>query len=730
MTTKDGENTKNRIDNGNDAENNSNSAIENDDGVQQSNKTKFQIFGKNHISPKKDPDADFVTKTEEVDASKSSQSSMSLDAQMDLLCEKRRYENRGCINTTGGQGAIYRAYNPSLEEYYAVKLLYSSDEEARFISEALIMKKYERLGAKDICRIIDVQSRDGDIPPAIIMEFIEGMTLHKFRLIKFAKFTKEEQEVVSYRMLVSFMRIANDLALGHRDELWHRDLKPANIIVMNPDDPWRIRFKIVDFGIGKNPDKQLTVPLSVFGTPAYMSPEQFGKGEVDNSTDIYAMGLVLFFIVTGEEFYNDIISSSLQGMPRFHAIFDVMRGCDNEGKAVHSRQNRLAIVDENIRPIVRNATVFNAEQRYREMDLMVSAIGSQVDRLQRLNGFPTSETYYDIFESTGVRPMFDINSMVEATPISDEKTLDEEIVETPIPDEKSLDNEVVEPTSSFAWKGILILLIIMVGIFVFIKFRHDVLQKSESTEQPRHKTVKKTIKSSMQVVMRSVMQPDGSMKIMKVVVMKPEISNVKPVVAKPVVKKPVTPSVILSFDHFRKECSKVEWQARDLNAMLKCIMLNLPKMKDVLHKYDSYNQTYMHYCHPGLRRNLRAGKGICSNLENETLKVGYKAADAILKPIRAKCIGEKPKYYGENPSSLRVCMKNYAKSINSHFAQAALVASRLHFVFCKSGPVHKRASVKSCFWSKRDKIRLTNRLWKQRDAAIRKRLAESNAASK
>jgi len=665
-----------------------------------SNKTQFQ-YGVGSVAEKTS-----VEKEEDDQDQEKSDSSktptMTLDAQMETLCQKRGYENLGCINSTGGQGVIYKAYNPSLEEYYAVKLLYSSSEEDRFLSEALIMKKYQKLGAKDICKIVDVQSRDGEIPPAIIMEFIEGMTLHKFRLVQFSKFSKGEQEVASYRMLVSFMRIANDLALGHREGLWHRDLKPANIIVMNPKDPWRIKFKIVDFGIGKNPDKQLTVPLSVFGTPAYMSPEQFGKGDVDNSSDIYSMGLVLFFIVTGEEFYDGVIDTSLEGLPKFYAIYDIMRGYDKDGVLVHSRQERLEIVDENIRPIIRNATVFDVDKRYREMDLMVSAVGVQVDRLQRLNGFPTSETYYDIFESTGVRPMFDDPSYPTSYTQS-------EVVE------ENGDSEA-DPTSSHpSHNGIIdsvpfwvVFILLVIGALGYFGFRYYNWRKT----WPKNSATDTTdVASTKEIKKVQPMQPKSSMKVE--VAMKPVVVELQPKPMKAmqpiVIKKAVVP--VLDFEHFRKKCEK---ESTLHSLRVKCVRLGVKKIFDSKKRYLVSVQSWMHFC----SRTKEHKKFYCIALENQLAATAIFAADQLIGPLKQKCLSEagKGKFYKENPTALLGCIRSYARDIKN-IELATIVVSRLHRTFCVMGPSYKRANRAECLHVLKQKNRLFEKRWKRRSQA-------------
>lgn len=698
----------------------------NDGKGKKSNKTEF-LASYTPLSNKEKGTGDSVpdiTKKEDFEPAKLvNKLRMTPEEQMLAICKARGYEYKGVISESGGQGVIFKGYQKTLDRYFAVKILKERTLEDRFVLEAKILEKLVGLNTHHICKIIDVHVEE-ELPPAIIMAYVPGITLHEYMNEHFPKLNESDKQKAYYRLLLGIYRLCDDLSQAHKLGIVHRDLKPGNIMVLNKDSkadmekrlqdikfiPDELVLEMLDFGIAKDPDSELTRVDEFFGTPSYVSPEQLGYNlPVDNRTDIYAMGLVLYLVLTGEGFY-DKEGMIPDGVKQLQAIFDIMKGENLAGEKNDWKEKRLSLIDEPFRGILRLALQYEKEERFPQIDLLGAMLRSEVEKLRSQFNLPATQTYHALMETTPVSTVW-------------KEKIGQIFSEGEEGDDEASTPEVVEPTSSFTWKWVLyfILLMIMAGIFVFIKLRPDLLKQPGPGKRSSRKIAKKVTKPVMQVVMRSVMQPDGSMKVMKVVVMKPVAMKVpvKPVV----VKKPVTPPVVLDFEHFRKECAKLDWQAKDLDAMLKCIMLSLPKMKDVLRKYDAYNQTYMHYCHPGLKRNLRAGKVICGNLENETLKVGYKAADLILKPMREKCMKEKPKYYDENPSSLRVCIKNYAKSVDHHFAQAALVAARLHFLFCKSGPVHKRASVKSCVWSKKAKARLASRLWDQRDAVIRKRLA-------
>ena len=639
----------------------------------------------------------------------------------------------------GGMGKVYEVHHERTERKAALKVLSLTEDmpealrsalKSRFTNETQIMWRLSDAGVKFIPHIYHMPND----PPGIIMDLLEGIPLNRYLIEEMRGISEEELNIRKIELLKMLAKITDALAGAHSLDIIHRDLKAENIFIKNFESHRDFDPVLIDFGIAKNPKKKLTQMKLLMGTPSCMAPEQLiGKtSRISKKTDIFPIGMLIFNILSGEEFYEGLIDPELEGVEQCMAMLRVLLDKDEKGMDLHVIPKRLERIPVVARGPVRACLSWDQDERIPGMHDLKGALWTIIEELKitYLGGEP-SQGYHTEVVSLDVSQM-NISELINHPTVidwtEDEDSIDDEKVPTSVLNKGSGQTPIPEEKNSFVGAVVLVTILCMfvVGIFALTKLRPDLFKHSGSSKRSRHKKAKKVKKPAMQVVMRPVMQPDGSMKVMKVVVMKPERAIKKPIIAKPIVVKPV----VQNFQHFRKECSKIEWQAKDLDAMLKCIMLSLPKMTDVFRKYDSYNQTYMHYCHPALRRNLRAGRAICGNLENATLKVGYKVADAILKPIREKCMGEKPKYYGENPSSLRVCMRNYAKSINSHFAQAALVASRLHFVFCKGGPVHKRASVKSCFWARKDKVRLANRLWKQRDAAIRKRLAELKAAAK
>lgn len=192
----------------------------------------------------------------------------------------------------GGMAAVYKAYQPALERYVAVKVIHeqlaASDEQflRRFRREA---KAVAALRHPNIVQVFDF-GIEGNAS-YMVMEYLDGITL-KAELNALA----ERDEIMS---LEEAWRVFNDVAgavaYAHGQGMVHRDIKPANVILTNKGD-----VILSDFGIARIAGAtQYTATGAVIGTPAYLSPEQ-GKGERgDERSDIYALGVVLYEMVTG-----------------------------------------------------------------------------------------------------------------------------------------------------------------------------------------------------------------------------------------------------------------------------------------------------------------------------------------------------------------------------------------------------------------------------------------------
>lgn len=206
----------------------------------------------------------------------------------------------------GGMGEVYEAEDLTLKDNLAIKtirpeVLQQSNALARFKREVQLAR---RVTHPNICRVFDLfwhKRAAGEAESVIVfvsMELLQGETLSE-RIRRAGRFTAQEA-------LPLINQIASGLEAAHRVGIVHRDLKPGNVILVPDRNENQIRSVITDFGLAfrtgvdANKSADLTATQGVFGTPAYMAPEQIEGKEVTKLADIYALGLVIYEMVTGE----------------------------------------------------------------------------------------------------------------------------------------------------------------------------------------------------------------------------------------------------------------------------------------------------------------------------------------------------------------------------------------------------------------------------------------------
>jgi len=190
----------------------------------------------------------------------------------------------------GGMGRVYKATDKTLDRVIALKVVRQgmmADQEAlnRFKQELLLASK---ISHTNILRIHDM----GEVGPVkfISMAFVEGPDLHHILM--------ENPKLPLERVLNYARQLAEALAAAHAEGVVHRDLKPQNILV-NKDD----QIFVSDFGLAKSFNEGavgMTRTGAFMGTPRYMSPEQVEGKPADQRSDIYAYGLILYEMVTGQ----------------------------------------------------------------------------------------------------------------------------------------------------------------------------------------------------------------------------------------------------------------------------------------------------------------------------------------------------------------------------------------------------------------------------------------------
>ena len=192
----------------------------------------------------------------------------------------------------GAMGTVYRARDPKIDRIVALKTITvagiaPADEEEyrqRFFREAQAAGKLSHGG---LVTIFDVGEDEKSKTPFIVMEFIEGKTLEELG---------RGERLPTETALGLVKQIAEALDYAHGRKIIHRDIKPANIIVAADG-----HAKITDFGIAKLAMTQFTQPGQVLGTPAYMAPEQLSGGAVDGRSDLFSLGVILYWLLTGDK---------------------------------------------------------------------------------------------------------------------------------------------------------------------------------------------------------------------------------------------------------------------------------------------------------------------------------------------------------------------------------------------------------------------------------------------
>ena len=198
---------------------------------------------------------------------------------------------------SGGMATIYAGVDTRLDRPVAVKIMHShlANDEAfvsRFIKEA---KATAALSHPNIVSIQDQGWNEGG-PPAVflVMELVEGSTLRDY--------LNEQGALPIEQVFQLITPVLSALAAAHKIGIIHRDIKPENILISKDG-----RVKVADFGLARNDavGQTMTVESSVvLGSVSYLSPEQVQRGISDARSDIYAVGIVLFEMLTGTKPYD------------------------------------------------------------------------------------------------------------------------------------------------------------------------------------------------------------------------------------------------------------------------------------------------------------------------------------------------------------------------------------------------------------------------------------------
>lgn len=254
----------------------------------------------------------------------------------------------------GGMGVVYLAEDTKLERKVALKFLppqFSEDPEinARFKREA---KAAAALNHPNVITVYEVGEHEGMV--YIAMEYVDGMALRHFI---------DREKLAIDKILELVIQICEGLQAAHQAGIVHRDIKPENIVIHKEN-----RVKILDFGLARVENvTRLTKESSTLGTLYYMSPEQLQGMQVDQRTDIWSLGVVLYEMIT-------------QSLP-FQGVY--------EGALMYSILNETPAAIASLRPdvptrlskIVNKALARDCEERYQEIGQLIVDLKSDDEEL-------------------------------------------------------------------------------------------------------------------------------------------------------------------------------------------------------------------------------------------------------------------------------------------------------------------------------------------------------------
>ncbi len=197
----------------------------------------------------------------------------------------------------GGFGRVYRGIETQEKIFVAIKRphFHSSEALERFTEkDCRYLPKLQHDNIVKVFAVLTKVKNDKGVigAPALIMEYIAGTSLHH-------GWEKQLKVLKAHERLLLFRKICQAIDYAHQQDIVHRDLKPGNILLTEESEP-----KIIDFGLAASlrPEEwiQLTRSKQLIGSLLYMAPEQQDARQADKKSDIYSLGLVLFFIFTGK----------------------------------------------------------------------------------------------------------------------------------------------------------------------------------------------------------------------------------------------------------------------------------------------------------------------------------------------------------------------------------------------------------------------------------------------
>lgn len=262
----------------------------------------------------------------------------------------QRYRVTGFLGR-GGMGAVYRVWDSELERDVALKLISTElDEDPR------VLERFKReiqtssiVTHRNVLRVYDLGESDG--VKFLTMQFVDGEDL--------AAVLRKTGPLPVDRAINIFRQVCLGLAAAHEQGVVHRDLKPQNIMIARDDHVY-----LTDFGLAKSSDHAgLTASGAIFGTPDFMSPEQVKGQKADIRSDIYALGVLFFELLTNK--------MPFQG----HTTYEVMiQRVQRDAPHVRTVNPQ---VPERISKIIDRCLARNPDDRYQSVQQMLADLGGE-----------------------------------------------------------------------------------------------------------------------------------------------------------------------------------------------------------------------------------------------------------------------------------------------------------------------------------------------------------------
>lgn len=308
----------------------------------------------------------------------------------------------------GGMGIVYLAEDTRLERKVAIKFLphhisANIEEKERFKIEARAAAALNHPNIATIHAIEETDDARGEEEMFIVMEYIEG---HELKDVIEHKHAADENiqhlqldDIIDYAI-----QIAEGLEAAHKKEIVHRDIKSSNIMITENG-----KIKIMDFGLAKiRGGSHLTTIGSTIGTAAYMSPEQARGDEVDNRSDIWSFGVLLYEMLTGKlpfrgEYDQAIIYSILSEKPEPiphnnfpDSLVNIVNKCLQKDK--RTRYQTVSKLLDDLKRIKKNPDTnleieLNKKDNYRHKNLFIVS-GISLFVIILLFVFPLSRNFF------------------------------------------------------------------------------------------------------------------------------------------------------------------------------------------------------------------------------------------------------------------------------------------------------------------------------------------------